>query len=113
MHELSLVMHLLDVVAEQARSSDFRKVTSLKVEVGELACVEPDAFRLCFEAASTGTVAEGAELRLEEVPARGRCEACGAEFRLQGLGQPCPACDSSRVEVLAGRELRLRELEVS
>ena len=113
MHELSLVMHLLDVVAEHARSSDFLRVTSLKVEVGELACVEADAFRLCFEAASTGTVGEGAELHLEEVPARGRCEACGAEFGMQGLGQPCPACDSSRVEVLSGRELRLRELEVS
>ena len=113
MHELSLVLHLLDVIADQARRADFDRVTSLRVEVGELACVETEAFLHCFEAASVGTVAEGARLRLGVLPARARCESCGLEFHLPALGTPCPDCGLSRLEVLAGRELRLRELEVS
>ena len=113
MHELSLVMHLLDLVSDQARTSDFQRVTELSVEIGELAAVESEAFLHCFQVASAGTVAEGATLRLGSSPARARCEACGAEFHLPRLGAPCPRCGSPQVAVLSGRELRLRSMEVS
>jgi len=112
MHELSLVLHLLDQVSEQARREDFRRVTALDVEIGELAAVEVEAFRHCFEVASAGTPAEGAQLRLACTPGRARCQACGLEFSLPNLGHPCPDCACARLQVLAGRELRLRALEV-
>lgn len=112
MHELSLVMHLLNVVEEQARQETFQRVSALDVEVGELAAVELEAFRHCFEVASSGTVAEGATLRLACIPGSACCRACAARFHLPGLGHPCPQCGSTHLEIVAGRELRLRALEV-
>ncbi len=112
MHELSLVMHLLEVVEEQARQESFQRVSALDVEVGELAAVELEAFRHCFEVASTGTVAEGAALHLVCAPGSACCRACAARFHLPELGRPCPRCGSTRLEIVSGRELRLRALEV-
>lgn len=112
MHELSLVLHLLELVGEEARRQDFQRVIALDVEIGELAAVDVEAFRQGYEVASPGTPAEGAELRLVCIPGRARCQGCGLEFALPAPGHPCPDCASGGLEILAGRELRLRALEV-
>ncbi len=112
MHDLSLVLHLLDLVEKEARHQDFQRVIALDVEIGELAAVDVEAFRHGYQVASLGTAAEGAELRLACTPGRARCQACGLEFALPAPGHPCPDCGGERLQVLAGRELRLRALEV-
>jgi hydrogenase nickel incorporation protein HypA/HybF len=59
-----------------------------------------------------GTVAEGAELRIEDVPARGRCRDCGTEGELPAFPLLCSACGSANVELLAGEELLVDALEL-
>jgi hydrogenase nickel incorporation protein HypA/HybF len=59
-----------------------------------------------------GTALEGAELALEEVPARGRCRACGELSRLDGFPLACAACGAWDVEVVAGEELRVESLDL-
>ena len=84
---------------------------SVKVEVGALCAVVPDAMRFCFELATEGTVADGARLDLDVRPGAARCRSCGQHFELRDLILLCP-CGSADVEVLAGRELRIMSMEV-
>ena len=101
MHELGITQSVVEAVIDRTGSSP---VASVRVRVGRLAGVVPDAMRFCFELVTAGTALEGAVLEIEQPDGRGRCRACGATFPLTDLILLCD-CGSADVEVLAGREL--------
>jgi hydrogenase nickel incorporation protein HypA/HybF len=101
MHELAITQSVVNAVTERTGSAP---VAAVRVWVGRLAGVVPDAMRFCFELVTAGTPLEGAVLEIEQPEGRGRCRDCGEEFLLPDLVLLCP-CGSADVEVLAGREL--------
>ena len=101
MHELAITQGVVDAVTERTGDAP---VTTVRVRVGRLAGVVPDAMRFCFELVTTGTPLEGAALEIEQPEGRGRCRSCGGDFPLADLVLLCP-CGSADVEVVAGREL--------
>ncbi len=112
MHELALAQGIVEIVEAQARAQAFRRVTGIRLSIGALAQVEPDALVFGFDAVSRGTVAAGAALRIERPAGAGSCMGCGALVRLERRGDACPSCASFQVLVTGGEELRVVELEV-
>ena len=108
MHELGIAQQVVQICAE---ASGGARVTRIVLEIGRLIAVLPDAMRFCFDAATEGTVAEGAELEIIEVPGLGRCGDCGRETTLERPFARC-ACGSTTFEWLAGEELRIKSMEV-
>jgi hydrogenase nickel incorporation protein HypA/HybF len=108
MHELSVAESIVAAVTEKVSNTSIRRV---RVEVGQLSGVVPDALLFCFELATTGTYLEGAVLEIVPTPGRGRCRDCCTEFDTGELIVMCD-CGSVNVEVLGGRELLIREVEV-
>ncbi|MEU9284569.1 hydrogenase maturation nickel metallochaperone HypA [Streptomyces sp. NPDC048275] len=109
MHEMSIALAVIGQVEEAAeRTGDVTTVRTVRLQVGELAGVVPDALSFCFELACAGTVLEGAELVTDTVPGRARCGPCAHEW---AVGMPpllsCPRCDGSSTELLSGRELQI------
>ncbi|MGW8782350.1 hydrogenase maturation nickel metallochaperone HypA [Streptomyces sp. NPDC055796] len=109
MHEMSIAMAVVGQVEEAAEAGGATAVTSVRLQVGELAGVVPDALAFCFELACAGTLLEGAELVTEQVPARAHCRSCTGDW---AVGMPprlvCPGCgQAADVELLTGRELQI------
>ncbi|MFJ3631408.1 hydrogenase maturation nickel metallochaperone HypA [Streptomyces sp. NPDC090112] len=109
MHEMSIAMAVVGQVEEAARAGGADAVTAVRLRVGELAGVVPDALAFCFELACAGTVLEGARLTTETVAGRARCRSCPGTW---GVGMPpelcCPGCGrATDVELLSGRELEI------
>ncbi|MEW2414878.1 hydrogenase maturation nickel metallochaperone HypA [Streptomyces sp. NPDC046866] len=109
MHEMSIAVAVVGQVEEAAEAAGASAVTSVRLQVGELAGVVPDALAFCFELACAGTLLEGAALETETVPARARCRACAYDW---AAGMPprlaCPRCErAADVELLCGRELQI------
>ena len=109
MHEMSIALAVIGQVEEAAeRAGGVTAVRSVRLQVGELAGVVPDALSFCFELACAGTVLEGAELVTEPVPGRARCAPCAHEWP---VGMPpllsCPQCGAGSADLLAGRELQI------
>ncbi|MFD9306960.1 hydrogenase maturation nickel metallochaperone HypA [Streptomyces sp. NPDC060048] len=109
MHEMSIAMAVVGQVEEAAEAAGARSVSVVRLRVGELAGVVPDALSFCFELACAGTVLDGAELVTEPVSARARCASCTREW---AVGMPprlcCPGCGSAaHVDLLSGRELHI------
>ena len=100
MHELAITQSVVEAVTERTGTTP---VVAVRLRVGRLAGVVPDAMRFCFELVTAGTPLDGAALEIEQ-PEAGRCRTCGAEFELTDLILLC-ACGSADVEVLTGREL--------
>ena len=108
MHEMSIAMAVVEQVEEAAPAAGATAVEAVRLQVGELAGVVPEALAFCFELACSGSVLEGAELLVEPVAARARCAPCAVEWP---VGMPpdlvCPRCDGTRAELLTGRELQI------
>jgi hydrogenase nickel incorporation protein HypA/HybF len=109
MHELSIAEAVVEVASRHAGG---RRVRSVEVLVGHLRQVVPSALEFAFELVTVGTALEGAELVIEDVPARGRCRACGEESVMEAFPLQCARCGGLDLEILAGEELLVDSLEV-
>lgn len=96
------------MIADRARAA---KVTRVRLEIGKLTAVLPEAIEFCFELCAEGTCAEGAKLEIVSIPGRARCRQCDGEFDLHQPWGQC-SCGSSDLDRLAGEELRIKEIEV-
>jgi hydrogenase nickel incorporation protein HypA/HybF len=112
MHEVALAQGIVDIVESQAQAQAFRHVRRIHLSIGALAQVEPDALVFGFDSVSRGTVAAGAELRIERPAGQGSCMGCGSAVTLQQRGDACPSCASFQILVTGGEELRVVDLEV-
>lgn len=109
MHELSIAASVVDAVLERTAE---RHVTMVRLQVGRLSGVVPDALMFCFELATAGTPLEGAELQIQAPAGRAHCRTCRHDFDVEDLILLCD-CGSADVEVVAGRELALTSVEVA
>ena len=109
MHELSISQGIVDSVCEAVPDG---QVLAVMVEIGTLSGVVADAVRFCFDACTRGTRLEGARLDVVDVPGRGRCGSCQCELDMEELVTACP-CGNPFLEILRGRELRIRTVEVA
>jgi hydrogenase nickel incorporation protein HypA/HybF len=109
MHELSIAEAVVAIAAEHAGA---RRVTLVELKVGHLRQVVPSALEFAFQLVAEGTVVEGAELAIEQVPVRVSCRACAAESGAVEFPLGCPSCGGLDVEVVAGEELHVEALEL-
>lgn len=112
MHEMALCMSLAELVEEEARRNGAARVRTVRLEVGALAHVEPEALRFCFDAVTRGTLAEAAALDIILVPGEGWCLDCGQGVPLKERFGACPLCGRHHVQMTQGDDLRLKELEI-
>lgn len=108
MHELGLCAAIVDAVERRAGE---RPVARLRVRVGQLHHVHPDAFRQSFEMAAAGTVVEDAVPDLVLLPVRGHCRSCDEEFEAEGAIMVCPGCGGLSLDQTGGDELVLESIE--
>lgn len=111
MHETAIVMHLLCKVEQIARDSDAARVTSVRVQVGELAGVDPQLLEWAFARMAPGTCAECARLELEITLLEAFCETCQHRFRVEHFQFTCPSC-GGRSQVVSGEELVLESVSI-
>ncbi len=112
MHEMSLAEGVLQLIEDAAQKQTFAKVTRVWLEIGQLAGVEVEAMRFCFDAVTRGSLAEGAQLEIIATPGAGWCLRCSTSVGLSELYGACPRCGEPQVRVTGGTEMRVKELEV-
>src|SRR3954468_12077844 len=98
MHELAVAESLVTSVLERTEDLNVRVV---RLKVGRLAGVVPDALAFCFDLAAAGTALQGASLEIHEEPGRGLCRTCGVEADLADAILLCD-CGSADVELVSG-----------
>lgn len=108
MHELAITQAIVDAITERLGDTPVREV---RLEIGKLSGVVPDAVRFAFELVTAGTGVEGAALEIDEPEGLARCRTCGTTF---GTAEVMPLCEcgSADVEVLGGTSLRIKEVQL-
>ena len=112
MHELMVTESILEITLRHAREAGAIQVTELYLVIGNLASVVDDSVQFYWDFISEGTIAEGATLHFQRIPAELLCQACGHTYSPEE-DLTCPACQSSNVRIVAGQEFYLETIEVS
>jgi hydrogenase nickel incorporation protein HypA/HybF len=106
MHEMAITQSIVDTIGERLGAAPVHRV---RLEIGKLSGVVPDAVRFAFELVTAGTTLDGAVLEIDEPVGDARCRTCGAEFATAEVLPLC-ACGSADVAVLGGQQLRIRDV---
>lgn len=113
MHELSLALNILDLVAEEADRQQGR-IIAVHLRLGPLSGVVKEALLSAYQLAREGTEQEAAELLIEDVPVVAYCPSCAAERPLVSAWVlVCPECGTATGQVVSGRELEVVAVEVA
>ena len=112
MHEMSIANSVIQTIRAEARRRAGVRVRRVGLKIGELAGVDPDALRFCFEILAQDTELSGMELEIEFSRRRHRCPTCGRTFIIENYQLQCPQCGEPKTEYLSGDELELAYVEV-
>jgi len=113
MHELSIVMSIVEIAEKEVKKAMAEKVDSIELEIGTLSGVDMEAFDFAWEISVKNTVMENAERKVHRTKAKAKCADCGHVFYSKTLYDDCPQCGQPFHEILSGRELRVKALTVS
>lgn len=110
MHEVSIMMSLLEIVLEQAHKAEAKKVVAVNLEIGAKSGVVADSLTFAFEMVVKNSIVENAKLTIDLIPFRGECLSCGHQFECDDF-LICDQCGNFG-KILSGRELRIQSIEV-
>jgi len=113
MHELSLSIDTIDLIVNQTKHHQFNKVKAMTLSIGALSCIEPDALITGLTFASRGTVAEGAKINIEIIPATATCMNCYQMVSVSSHLDSCQYCHSNQLRIESGEELKIKNIEVN
>ncbi len=100
------------LAVRRAHEAGAHRILEIRLRVGALSGVVPEALEFAFELLRAGTLAESARLQIVPVPATCWCASCQDEFGVPDLIAECPRCGQPSAELRRGRELELDSLEI-
>lgn len=113
MHELGIVLHVIDQVEELAKENNVSKVTRLTLEVGEVSSIVPSYFSDCFEWAKKKTeYMQDTELEMIILEGVSYCKDCKKTYKTAEYAKKCPHCGSDNTYLVTGNELRIKDIAV-
>lgn len=112
MHEISIMTEAVRMAVEAAQAAGSQRITSLRLQIGTLSGAVPEAMNFAWEVVTEGTIAAGARLEIESVPATAWCAGCQLEFPVAKAFTECPTCHQISPELRRGRELGIESVEV-
>jgi hydrogenase nickel incorporation protein HypA/HybF len=112
MHEMSIAQSLIEIIEDEMEKHGASVLRSVRLHIGQMSAVVPDALSFCFQVITEGTALEGARLDMEVIPLKGFCRKCGSEFEIEDYAFVCPICASTEIDSLAGQDLSIVEIEV-
>lgn len=113
MHELSICQSLLQQIESIAEQHNASRVYHVKLQIGPLSGVEAQLLKNAFPIAVAGSIAEQADLEIEQLPIRVACKHCGAETEASLNRLICGSCGHWQTRLLSGDEILLASLELA
>ncbi|MCE1245348.1 MAG: hydrogenase maturation nickel metallochaperone HypA [Firmicutes bacterium] len=111
---MSIAVNIFRIIREKLKEmySGYYPVKKVRVVVGKMSTVVPEALEFCFQSAGCGTIFDGAKFELVEIPMKIACQDCKEEMAIDEPFLFCRKCESFNVEVVSGRELYVDTFEI-
>jgi hydrogenase nickel insertion protein HypA len=124
MHEAALAQSILKTILDVASRNKAREVLRVEMEVGEICLVNMEQLTFHIGIFAQETIAKDMEFLVKKVETKIKCKECsyfgGVEYkeidpdwhyRVPIFG--CGRCKSNMTEIVQGKELKIRSIDVS
>jgi hydrogenase nickel insertion protein HypA len=124
MHEAALAHSILKTILDVASKNKAKEVLRVQMEVGEICLVNMEQLTFHIRIFARETIAKDMEFLVKKVETRIRCKECsylgGIEYkevdpewhyRVPIFG--CVRCKSNMTEIVQGKDLMIRSIDVS
>lgn len=114
MHELTVAIRIREVLQTELAAEDDLVVESVRVQVGALTNIVPEALQFAWpHAVADSALLGGSSIDIDWVDAQLRCRSCSATHTSATLVTlRCPACRSGEVDIVGGDELDILDVQV-
>jgi hydrogenase nickel incorporation protein HypA/HybF len=109
MHDFPLTQNLLD---RALKDSGSRQIVRVNLLIGPFSEEREESIRFYWKDLAKGSFGEGAELHFEHMPFQINCLDCTGTFCLEEDTSLCKFCDSERLQLADGEEVRLESIEL-
>ncbi|CAN5513029.1 hydrogenase maturation nickel metallochaperone HypA [soil metagenome] len=113
MHELSVVMSIVDIALEQAAKEGAAIIDEIELDIGCLTTIEMNSFEFAWKQGVKQTILERTLKKINRIQGKGICSDCESSFIMEHLFDGCPLCGGHLIGIAAGKELRVKSLVVS
>jgi hydrogenase nickel incorporation protein HypA/HybF len=113
MHESGPTKKLMECVLAEAGRQGASSVVAVKLKLGAGAGMSPESLKLHFDHVVEGTIAEGAELVVEQVPITYKCHNCGETPEAKEQLIFCPVCGEAKLSATNGDGIELESVVLS
>lgn len=111
MHELS-VAHAIVATVTDGLPNPAPRVTEVRLLIGGLSGVVPQALEFAYDVAAEGTPLADAALFIERGPIVIDCPTCGEQALESARDFRCPSCGTPCGTVVKGKELEIVSITV-
>ena len=113
MHELGIVVHVVNQIEELAKKNNAKRVVELTLEVGEVSGVIKEYFVDAFEWAKKRTeYMKDCKLNLVIIQGISYCEDCQKTYATTEYGKECPYCHGPHTYLVTGRDVMIKNVKV-
>jgi hydrogenase nickel incorporation protein HypA/HybF len=109
MHELSIAHAVVSTVVD-ALPSPAPRVLQVRLRIGELSGIVPQALEFAYDVAAQGTPLADAALVIERSPIIVACPTCGDQPIESAHDFRCPVCAVPCGDVVGGKELEILDI---
>mgnify|MGYP000060590414 CR=1 FL=1 len=112
MHELSIVMSIIDIATKQLENASATTIEEIELEIGALSGVEENSFEFAWKQAIKNTPLQNAVRIIHKPEGIATCLDCMIDFSIQQLYDACPVCGGHFLNIKKGKELKVKSLVV-
>ena len=113
MHELSIALGIVKIAEKETKKANKVRVDSIVLEIGTLSGIEINALNYAWDIAVKDTVLEHSKKEITNIDAKAICLDCNNKFKPTNIYDLCPHCESFKKEIIKGKELIVKSIEVS
>jgi hydrogenase nickel incorporation protein HypA/HybF len=112
MHEYPVTEEIVRIAVERAVQAGAKRITDVRIRVGELSGFIGESIQMYFDVLSEGTLAQGARVHIIPVKPILKCRSCGHVFPRAPRSFDCPQCGGLGDPTPVGRELQIENIEI-
>jgi hydrogenase nickel incorporation protein HypA/HybF len=113
MHELSIVMSIVEIAQQQASNANASIIEEIELDIGTLSGIEMNALDFAWQQGIKETILENAIRKINRIEGKANCLDCDKEFAIEHYYDACPTCGGHLINILQGKELKVKSLIIS
>jgi hydrogenase nickel incorporation protein HypA/HybF len=112
MHEMTIALNIIDIATKESAKANASRINNIEIEIGSMSGVDVSALKFALDIAVKNTMLENSNITMIPVNAKVECMQCKSVFHLEDFYQTCPGCDSLTFNVIQGKELKIKSINI-